>query len=29
MEYRYTRDEHARFVAAFNFLSASNNVKLS
>jgi hypothetical protein len=28
MEYRYTRDEHARFVAAFNFLSASNNVKL-
>jgi hypothetical protein len=28
MGYLYTRDEHARFVASFNFLSASKNVKL-
>ena len=28
MAYLYARDAHARFVAAFNFLSASKNVKL-
>jgi hypothetical protein len=28
MGYRYTRDEHARFMTAYSFLSASKNVKL-